>query len=68
MYFRFKGEYIRCKCKNKYWSYEINNLKIGGYEIYSPITTEYEIFSISEEYIIAPKTQENITLTYYKKK
>ena len=57
-----------CNCKNKYWSCEIASLKIGGYEIYTPTTTEYGIFSISEEYIIAPKRQGNITLTYYKTK
>ena len=66
---QFKKEHSRtCKCNGKYWSCELSSLKIGGNEIYTSQATESAIFSISDEYIIAPSKQGNITLEYYKNK
>ena len=56
----------RCSCNNKFWSCELSSLKIGGNEIYPSSSNEYAIFSISEEFIIAPRSQGNKTLVYYK--
>ena len=55
-----------CKCKEQYWSCEISSLRIGVNDIYT--SNELGIFSISEEYIIAPKNGGNKTLYYYKNK
>ena len=64
-----KGHSRKCKCKDKFWSCELISLKIGGEEIYSQtILQEFAIFSISDEYIIAPKKQGEDTLDYYKTK
>jgi hypothetical protein len=72
----FKKDNLRkCQCKkgdinntNIYWCCEISSLKMGEVDIYMPSAKNYEygIFSISEEYIIAPKTGINI-LKYYEK-
>jgi hypothetical protein len=56
----------RCSCNNIFWSCELSSLKIGGNEIYPSSSNEYAIFSISEEFIIAPRYQGNKTLVYYK--
>ena len=56
-----------CKCKEQYWSCEISSIRIGVNDIVYT-SNELGIFSISEEYIIAPKNGGNKTLYYYKNK
>ena len=51
-----------------YWCCEITSIKVGGEKISYSITKLYGIFSISEEYIIAPKNSGEEVLNYYKKK
>ena len=60
-----KGTARKCSCKDKFWSCELLNLKIGGNEICPSSGNEYAIFSISEEYIIAPYSQGKILFKFY---
>ena len=60
------GATRRCSCKEKFWSCELLTLKIGGNEVCPSSGNEYAIFSISEEYIIAPYSQGKILLNFYK--
>ena len=70
-----KDNLPKCQCKkgdtintNIYWCCEISSIKMGEVDIYTPSENihEYGIFSISEEFIIAPKTGLNI-LKFYEK-
>ena len=61
-----KGASRRCSCTDKFWSCELLTLKIGGNEVCPSSGNEYAIFSISEEYIIAPYSQGKILLNTYK--
>ena len=57
----------KCECTSMYWSCKISSIKVGENELYTTENREYGIFSISEEYIIAPKTPGVIIISEYKK-
>ena len=57
----------KCECSSIYWSCKISSIKVGENELYTPENREYGIFSISEEYIIAPKIPGVIIISEYKK-